>query len=373
MKKLALAAMLFVLFLGTRCQAQNVRAAFFGKHACVSAGLHASRCKIEKGDTLSKDAAAVYGDWHRYPAIKDVNPEIVDANRIYAGEWIVFPDTPSNLPVMAAATPAPSPKAPVRFRADAPKDRVQELAPADLPTPPLVESVIAEGKPAGIALHAFPVTAASSMTPAPEVHADIALHPATAPRVPSPAQATTAPVPAPLPNSRISGYRLVIPADVAIAARIPIGCALRTDAYTAKGMHVHLKDSFARQEGKDVVLYVRQNLPKEPFHLFIAGINDPIDGKMFFAKAETFQGKFPGPHKAWRTIFMTAILGGNGYMLAMTLGPIAGPSVAGGIMLTRSILKHHAESVLENGQKEYSAKLFAITGGGTPPEKDLGQ
>ena len=48
------------------------------------------------GDTLSKDALAVYGDWHLYKTtLLGANPNIVDANKIYVGKWIIIPDQPT--------------------------------------------------------------------------------------------------------------------------------------------------------------------------------------------------------------------------------------------------------------------------------------
>jgi hypothetical protein len=181
--------------------------------------------------------------------------------------------------------------------------------------------------------------------------------------------------------TKITGYKLVIPQSVVVAmGGIPLRCALKTEVLSyasdeakiqnTPGGYLHLKDSWAQKEGDTIVLYVPKDLPKKPFNLFIAGIRDPIDGEMFMANAETFQGKFPGPNRTGRRIFSALMLGANGYMLASTLGPIAGPSVMGGMLITRAIMKHHAEALLKQAEDKFNASL---AGGKKPSEKELGQ
>ena len=64
------------------------------------------------GRHTSKDAGAVYGDWHRYSVIKDANPQIADANLIYAGQRINIPD--ATIPaIMTAAKVTPEALAPI--------------------------------------------------------------------------------------------------------------------------------------------------------------------------------------------------------------------------------------------------------------------
>jgi len=119
-KKLRLITMLFVLFLGTRlCHALDLtstREAFFGKRVCVSAGLHAKRCQIMWGDSLSKDARNLYGNWHLYKTTLMVaNPQIVNANKIRQGDWMTIPEIPSEASIVVAKAevhvdaPAPAP------------------------------------------------------------------------------------------------------------------------------------------------------------------------------------------------------------------------------------------------------------------------
>jgi len=106
MKHLAFVALL-LLFGGNSCLALEVEAKFSKEHACVAVSEHIASCEVRWGDSLSKDALAVYGDWHRYSAIKDVNPEIVDENKIYAGARINIPDMPTTDQNIVAAPATP--------------------------------------------------------------------------------------------------------------------------------------------------------------------------------------------------------------------------------------------------------------------------
>lgn len=50
---------------------------------------------VVKGDTLSKIAKAVYGDWRRYPEIFEANkPMLTDPDLIYPGQVLRIPDAP---------------------------------------------------------------------------------------------------------------------------------------------------------------------------------------------------------------------------------------------------------------------------------------
>ena len=366
MKKLTLITMLFVLFLGTRCQAlESARAAFFGKHECHAiVGSHASRCKILSGDTLSKDALAVYGDWHLYSTIlMGANPQIVDANKIYAGSWISIPDTLSEFKTAAALTTS----------------RVQSHAIASV----AAHLEILKKAHSDIATESVATTAGPSIEPIVE-NFPLTAWPLPLPETVAakaspilPAQPTFAS----LPTSNITGYKLVIPEKIAAATGIPLGVPLVTHynlylSETAQGnnrpiKYVRLKkNSFARKEGNNIVLYVPlTSIPTQPFSILVAGVNDPIDGKLFVANAQSVKGKLPGQHNGLRTLVSTFALGGSGYILAAAFGPIAGSSVVIGAVTTRAILRHHANTVVENAEKEYNAALTQ----GTTPSKEIGQ
>jgi phage tail protein X len=359
-KKLMLITMLFVLFLGTRCQAlSSAQASFFGKHECA-AFIGSHRCKIEKGDTLSKDALAVYGDWHLYSTtLMGANPNIVDANKIYAGSWIIIPDAPSN--PSTAAAPATS--------------HVQS--------------------------HAVVASAATPLVDLKQIHSTIAMEPTSEFSAQLPMESIASfplgsveqplPLPAPLPTSmettavkptHITGYKLVMPKSVAAATGIPLGVPLTThynlyrsaeaQANDRPIQYVRLKKkSLARQEGNNIVLYVPlTNLPSQPFNLLIAGVNTPIDGKLFVANAQPVYGKLPGPHNGIRVLFSALAMGGSGYTLAAAFGPIAGPSIIGGAFAMRTILRHHANVVVENAEKQYNETLARAN---TPATLEVGQ
>jgi nucleoid-associated protein YgaU len=50
---------------------------------------------VQKGDTLSKIAKSVYGDWKRYPEIFEANkPMLTDPDLIYPGQVLRIPDAP---------------------------------------------------------------------------------------------------------------------------------------------------------------------------------------------------------------------------------------------------------------------------------------
>ncbi len=219
-KKLTLITMFFVLLLGTRCQAlSSARATFFGKHECHAAGSHAQRCRINSGDTLSKDALAVYGDWHLYSTIlMGANPQIVDANKIYAGKWIIIPDQPTSVvKTVAVLTPE-------KMAISAPADISTENhfsplpspeAPASIPVP--VEKPVPTSTQIVIALDPK-VSAASIVTQPPIV--------AQPPPTPKEVRAkTTKP-------KKVSGYRFVIPNSHAFISDgtpiIPMGLDLPT-------------------------------------------------------------------------------------------------------------------------------------------------
>jgi hypothetical protein len=359
-KKLTLITMLFVLFLGTRCQAlESAKAAFFGKHEC-HAFIGSHRCKIEKGDTLSKDALAVYGDWHLYSTIlMGANPQIVDVNKIYADSWIIIPDAPSN-PSTAAA-----------------------------PATPHVQS------------HVVVASAATPLVNLKQIHSTVVMEPTSEFSAQFPMESIASfplrsaeqslPLPAPLPTSmemavakptRITGYKLVMPKSVAAATGIPLGVPLIThynlyrsaeaQANDRPIQYVRLKKkSLARQEGNNIVLYVPlTNFPSQPFTLLIAGVNTPIDGKLFIANAQPVYGKLPGPHNGMRVLFATVAMGGSGYTLAAAFGPVAGPSIILGAFATRVILRHHANVVVENAEKQYNIVLARAN---TPVTMEVGQ
>ena len=363
MRKLTLITMLFVLFLGIRCQAlESAKAAFFGKHECHAiVGSHASRCKILSGDTLSKDALAVYGDWHLYSTtLMGANPNIVDANKIYAGAWIVIPDAV-----------APTAKTEVAVEKIFPTMKTSMM-----PTSEEITAALSmEDDPSTLSLREvfanMPVPIVRFDTASPQITATSIIQPSS----PTGTRTTDA------KPAEISGYKLTIPQSVFVAmGGIPLKRPLKTEilrypsrdakGHNAPNGYSHLKDSWAQQEGKNIVLYVPKGIPTKPFNLFIAGIRDPIDGEMFMANAETFHGKFPGPHKVGGRIFSALMLSANGYMLASTLGPIAGSSVLCGMLVTREILKHHAESSLKKAEDNYNATLAE---GQTPSGKESGQ
>ncbi len=51
---------------------------------------------VQRGDTLSKIAKAVYGDWRRYPEIFEANkPMLTDPDRIYPGQVLRIPGLPA--------------------------------------------------------------------------------------------------------------------------------------------------------------------------------------------------------------------------------------------------------------------------------------
>jgi len=369
-KKLTLITMLFVLFLGTRCQAfESARATFFGKHECHAAGSHAQRCRILSGDTLSKDALAVYGDWRLYSTLMGANPNIVDVNKIYTDSWIIIPDAPSNPSIAAApATSHVQSHAVVTF-AVTPLVNLQQIHStiAMEPTPEFSTQFPTES------IASFPLGSAEQSLP-------LATNIATAqsPLAPLPTSMETTAV----KPTRISGYKLVMPKSIAAATGIPLGVPLTThynlyrsaeaQANDRPIQYVRLKKkSWARQEGNNIVLYVPlASFPSQPFSLLIAGVNTPIDGKLFVANAQPVYGKLPGPHNGMRVLFATVAMGGSGYTLAAAFGPVIGPSIIGGAFAIRVILRHHANVVVENAEKQYNAALARAN---TPATMEVGQ
>lgn len=353
-----------------------LEAKFAQEQACVPASEHISSCEIRPGDSLSKYAIAVYGDWHLYSVIKDANPKITDANKIYAGSRINIPDVAVPTPKVEMAAAKISPMTTVSANVASEEITAPLSMEDDSSALPSME-VFAQASVPVVRLAAQPTQVIET--------ASIATSPSTPANAQSPAPTSvptgTATENANAKPAKTTGYKRVIPQNVAVAmGGIPLKCPLKTEVLSyasdeakiknAPGGYLHLKDSWAQKEGDNIVLYVH-DLPSKPFNLFIAGIHDPIDGKTFMAEAETFQGKFPGPNRTGKRIFSSLMLGANGYMLASTLGPIAGSSVMGGMLITREIMKHHAEASLRKAEDKFNASL---AGGKTPPsEKRLGQ
>ena len=188
--------------------------------------------------------------------------------------------------------------------------------------------------------------------------------------------------PATAKPTRITGYKLVMPKSVAAATGIPLGVSLTTHYNLYRSAEAQAKDrpiryvrlkkkSWARQEGDTIALYVPlAELPSQPFTLLIAEVNTPIDGKLFIANAQPVYGKLPGPHNGVRVLFATVAMGGSGYTLAAAFGPVIGPSIIGGAFAIRVILRHHANVVVENAEKQYNATLARV---GTPATMEVGQ
>jgi nucleoid-associated protein YgaU len=52
--------------------------------------------QVQKGDTLSKIAKEMYGDWHKYPMIFEANkPMLTDPDLIYPGQVLRIPELPA--------------------------------------------------------------------------------------------------------------------------------------------------------------------------------------------------------------------------------------------------------------------------------------
>lgn len=335
-----------------------------GKHECHAiVGLHASSCRINHGDTLSEDALAVYGKWRLYSTkLMGANPQIVDADKIYADAWITIPDATPQSSAATAVTP-----------------RVQPHAIATVAA--LLASLRARSANVPMELVPAPTTTVIPMEA-------IAAMPMQARPFPSPAMVTEAvqqPPPPPTPtlsptgrkigsNKKVAGYKLVIPKDIAATTGIVLNTPLATYylPYNNQGKQVGYvrlkKNTWARQEGNNIVLYIPlATLPVQPFSLTIAGINEPIDGELFAANAQPVYGKIPGPHNELRIIFSAITLGGSGYTLSAAFGPIVGPSVVAGIFTTREILHHRANAVVKHAEQTYNATLAQQ--GATPPEE----
>lgn len=354
----------------------SLEATFSQEHACVPAGEHVSSCEIRHGNTLWRFAR---NSDSSIPALMRLNPQIVNANLIYAGRRINLPDSSSQKSIVIAETPAKgklliATKASIQSKAES--TQTMEVPAVD----------VFASSPMGDDLAAVAAVEIFSAAPAPAVMLAQETAPIeTANNAPSPA-------PSPSPTStgtatvkeakRISGYKLTIPENVFMAmGGIPLKYELKTEILTyaseeaktrnAPNGYSHLRDSWAQKEGDNIILYVPKNLPNKPFNLFITGIKDPIDGSTFLANAETFQEKFPGPHRAGKRIFSGLMLGANGYMMANTLGPVLGPSIMGGMLITRELMKHHAEASLKKAEDKYNATL---AGGNAPSQKkELGQ
>ena len=347
MKKLTLITMFFVLLLGTRCQAlSSARATFFGKHECHAAGSHAQRCRINSGDTLSKDALAVYGDWHLYSTIlMGANPQIVDANKIYAGKWIIIPDQPTSVvKTVAVLTPE-------KMAISAPADISTENhfsplpspeAPASIPVP--VEKPVPTSTQIVIALDPK-VSAASIVTQPPIV--------AQPPPTPKEVRAkTTKP-------KKVSGYRFVIPNSHAFISDgtpiIPMGLDLPTQVgifnkaddvenniSPLKTVNVVSRAEAIKGKDRDVALSVSlTQLPDKPFILYITGIGS-IDGKEFSRHAQPIHGSFPGKHHFLRISLTASAIGVNGLLLTELSGnPVLGFGVAGGAWGVHALIHHY--------------------------------
>jgi len=301
------------------------------------------------GDTLSQVVTDQCGKTSLWPSVAAAN-HLVSPYRIYVGRAIKI----SCEKTLVVKVIHPVVKVSVL-----PKPEPEEIASTDMLAPIATED-------GSFTLLSFE---APAPTPAPVV--------TTIAQSPAPAPSPTSEEKAPAKPAKITGYKLVLPQEAAATLGIPLKTAITTwcSTYNERGKQVGFVRlsgiSFARQEGEKIVLYVPlQNIPEQSFKLSFAGINDPIDGTLFTASAQPVYGKLPRPHNEMRTLFSVLSLGGSGYALSAALGPIAGPSVAVGMLATREILRHHANAMVIKAEKEFNA---ALAKGNTPTERESGQ
>jgi hypothetical protein len=323
-KKLTLITMLFVLFLGTRCQAlESAKAAFFGKHECHAAGSHAQRCRIKSGDTLSKDALAVYGDWRLYSTIlMGANPSIVDANKIYASSWIIIPDAPTLAPVTTTTA---------------------EVAPKEIASAPAAVTMEDDSS-------TLPSLEVFANMPAPVVRlapAQTQIVIAVDPKVSANIPATTADVaksfaPASVPTSakmertkqaKVSGYQSAVSNNPNLRGPLQTQLILFDSEEEKKlglpcgSCRIDLKPSLAipANDGSTVVFVHLKKLPAQPFVLLVGGINHPIDS----TEIRAYRGKTPGTHVFARTMASIGKMGAPGAVSFFVGGPILTTCVVG--------------------------------------------
>lgn len=111
------------------------------EHLTAYAGKTASRptsYTVQRGDTLSRIAAKVYGDAHQFPLLQEAN-KLDDPGHIWVGQVLVVPPLSGAVPAStppAAPAPAPAPKPPAQPASPAPPAPPATPPPAATPPPP---------------------------------------------------------------------------------------------------------------------------------------------------------------------------------------------------------------------------------------------
>lgn len=322
MKKLTLITMIFVLFLGTRCYAlENAKATFHEKHEChAMVGLHASRCKIIDGDTLSKNARAVYGDWHLYPAIAAANGSIVDVNKIESGKWIVIPDEP--LKDIAGASPTSRVQTPeIDTPASAFLMSVERIRP----------TIDAETAVLEYSFDSTPIVSNdfSRQTEAETIQ----------PVAPLPKPAT-------LPSRKTTCYQVAV--SGVLRGQLETQLILFNSEDERKlelpSERIAMKPSLAvpAKDGSKTIIFVHlKQLPAQPFQLLIGGVSNTVMSTDLLP----YNGKTPGENTFLRAaITVGKMAARGGISLATTGNPFIATGVAVGPILVNLAIEHHQKS-----------------------------
>ncbi len=294
MKKFLNVALL--LLLSANC-CFGLDAAFAKEHACIPAGGTSFSCEIHPGDTLSKDALAVYGDWHLYSTIKDANPNIVDENKIYFGRRINIPETAAKSVATAiVATPRAQPRATV--------DPIVDAAPV------AIANTVEDDSFTLLFAHApIQVSLASP---------DVAQSPAP----------TSAPTSAKIEKTRpakISGHQFVVSNDPNLQGKLQTQLVLfNSEEEKRLGLpieRIDLKPSLAipARDGNTVVFVHLKKIPAQPFELLVGGITIPIDS----TQIQVYNGKAPGAHVGTQILASIIKAGAPAGISFLAGGPIA--------------------------------------------------
>lgn len=90
---------------------------------------------VQRGDTLSKIARAVYGDPYQYPLIQQAN-DLANPGQIWVGQVLIIPPVAAPAPTPAPPTPTPPAPAPVSPPPPPPPPSTPTPTPSPSPAPP---------------------------------------------------------------------------------------------------------------------------------------------------------------------------------------------------------------------------------------------
>ncbi len=313
MKRFVHVALLLLLG-GNSCFA--LEATFSKEHACVPAGEHISSCEIIGGDSLSKDAIAVYGDWHLYPAIKDANPKIVHEDKIYAGDRINIPDMPAETAKLTSPT-------------------TEVASPDVLETVTMSEMVVmpkAFANPVNAPVPTVTLEQASAQTVA-----------AVSAQAPINEKAMQS-----MKIAKITAYQFVA-GNPDLQGPLQTQLILFNNEEEKKlglpcgGCRIDLKPSIVvpAKDGDTVVFVRLKKLPAQPFELLVGGINHPIDS----TQIQPYSGKIPGRHPFLHALVTIGKIGAQGGIsFAVTGNPLIAAGVVGIPRLVTFVIAQHEKA-----------------------------